>query len=158
MSLSIGQAVPELQLHDSDRKLVKLRENESVSTLLLFFPLAFTSVCTKELCNVRDALAVYNKMKTRVLGISVDSPATLAKFKTEQGINFPLLSDFNREAGQAFDCLYDAFGGWMKGVHKRSAFVFDSQGIIKYAEVLENAGELPDFEKIDKTLKELAAK
>ena len=123
--------------------------------LLLFFPLAFTGVCTKELCSVRDNIAAYNNVNAKVFGISVDSPQTLARFREEQHLNFPLLSDFNKEASASYGCLYDAFIGWMKGVSKRSAFIVDKEGIIQYAEVLENAGDLPDFDKINKTLSSL---
>jgi len=100
----------------------------------------------------RSNIAAYNKVNAKVFGISVDSPQTLSRFKEEQNLNFPLLSDFNKEASAAYGCLYDAFIGWMKGVSKRSAFIIDQNGIIKYAEVLENAGSLPDFEKINETL------
>ena len=155
MSVTIGQKAPEFNLRDTEKKIVTLGEQEGSNVLLLFFPLAFTSVCTKELCSIRDSIAVYNSINARVFGISVDSPQTLARFKEEQRLNFTLLSDFNKEASEAYDCTYDAFIGWMKGVSKRSAFIIDKEGIIQYAEVLENAGDLPDFEKISKTLSSL---
>ena len=155
MGLTIGQNAPEFILHDTEKKIVTLAEFKGNNVLLLFFPLAFTGVCTKELCSVRDNIAAYNNVNAKVFGISVDSPQTLARFKEEQHLNFPLLSDFNKEASVAYDCIYDAFGGWMKGVSKRSAFIIDKEGIIQYAEVLENAGDLPDFEKISKTLSSL---
>jgi glutaredoxin-dependent peroxiredoxin len=122
---------------------------------LLFFPLAFTGVCTKELCAVRDDIARYNNADAVVLGISVDSYATLKKFKAEQGYNFSLLSDFNKEVSTAYDSIYDNFAGWMKGVSKRSAFLIDKNGIIQYAEVLENAGDVPNFEAINQKLGQL---
>lgn len=115
--------------------------------MLLFFPLAFTSTCTTELCNVRDNLKQYEELDAQPLGISVDSLFTLGKFKEEQHLNFPLLSDFNKEASKAYGALYEDFFG-MKGVSKRAAFVIDKQGIVQYAEVLEDAGSLPDFETI----------
>lgn len=155
MRLEIGQNAPEFILHDTEKKIVTLTEFKGDNVLLLFFPLAFTGVCTKELCSVRDNIAVYDNANAKVFGISVDSPQTLARFKEEQHLNFPLLSDFNKEASASYGCLYDAFIGWMKGVSKRSAFVVDKEGIIQYAEVLENAGDLPDFEKISKTLNSL---
>ena len=155
MGLTIGQNAPEFILHDTEKKIVTLAEFKGNNLLLLFFPLAFTGVCTKELCSVRDNIAAYNNVNAKVFGISVDSPQTLARFKEEQHLNFPLLSDFNKEASIVYGCLYDAFIGWMKGVSKRSAFIIDKEGIIQYAEVLENAGDLPDFEKISKTLSSL---
>ena len=155
MTIAKGQQAPAFTLHDTDKKEVSLKDLQGRNVLLVFFPLAFTSVCTKELCGIRDNIALYNNADATVFGISVDSPQTLTKFKEEQGLNFTLLSDFNKEASVAYGCIYDSFGGWMKGVSKRSAFVIDKQGIIQYAEVLENAGELPNFEAIQNTLKNL---
>src|ERR1700712_2957985 len=118
MKPEIGQAAPSFTLHDTDKKEVSLKDQQGKNILLLFFPLAFTGVCTKELCSVRDNIAVYNNTSAAVFGISVDSPQTLAKFKEEQGLNFSILSDFNKEASAAYDSLYESFGGWMHGVSK----------------------------------------
>jgi len=155
MAITSGQPAPDFTLVDSDKQPVTLSAQKGKNVLLLFFPLAFTGTCTKELCSVRDNIAQYNNANAQVYGISVDAPPTLAKFRQEQGLNFPLLSDFNKEASAAFGSLYDIFGGWMKGVSKRSAFVIDKQGIIRYAQVLENAGDLPDFEAINRCLESL---
>ena len=152
MIIQIGQQAPGFNLHDSQKKNVSLSEQKGHNVLLLFFPLAFTSVCTAELCNVRDNIASYNNANAKVFGISVDSPQTLAKFKEDQHLNFTLLSDFNKEASAAFGCLHDVFSGWMHGVSKRSAFIIDKNGIVRYAEVLDNPGSLPNFEAINKTL------
>ena len=152
MSTTIGQQAPDFKLYDTERNVISLEDLKGNNVLLLFFPLAFTGVCTKELCSVRDNIAAYNNINAKVLGISVDSPQTLARFKEEQHLNFPLLSDFNKEASEAYGCIYDSFIGWMKGVSKRSAFIIDKEGTIQYAEVLENAGELPNFEKINEKL------
>jgi peroxiredoxin len=124
--------------------------------LLLFFPQSFTGVCTKELCSVRDNIALYNKANAKVFGISVDSVFTLGKFKEEQQLNFALLSDFNKKISEAYDTIYHDWILDMKGVSKRSAFVIDRKGIVQYAEVLESAGDIPDFEKINAKLNELA--
>ena len=155
MSIAIGQPAPAFTLHDTEKQEVSLKDQEGKNVLLLFFPLAFTGVCTKELCSIRDNIAIYNSANATVFGISVDSPQTLNKFKQEQGLNFSLLSDFNKEASTAYESIYDSFGGWMKGVSKRAAFVIDKQGIIRYSEILENAGELPGFEAIQSILKGL---
>lgn len=152
MKIAAGQKAPDFILHDTTKKEVTLADQQGSNVVLLFFPLAFTGTCTKELCSVRDNIAVYNNTNAKVFGISVDSPQTLAKFREEQGLNFTLLSDFNKEASVAYDTIYSEFGGWMKGVSKRSAFVIDKQGVVRFAQVLENAGELPDFEAIQKTL------
>lgn len=155
MSIQIGQAAPDFTLFDSDKNPVKLSEQKGNNVLLLFFPQAFTSVCTKELCAVRDNIALYNNANAKVFGISVDSVFTLAKFKEEQQFNFPLLSDFNKEVSESFDSIYKDWILNMKGVSKRSAFVIDKKGNIQYAEVLESAGDVPDFEKINAVLNNL---
>jgi peroxiredoxin len=123
--------------------------------LLLFFPQAFTSVCTKELCGVRDNISRYQSVNASVFGISVDSVFTLAKFKEEQQFNFPLLSDFNKEVAEAYGSIYKDWILNMRGVSKRSAFVIDKEGVVQYAEVLESAGDVPDFEKINTVLDSL---
>jgi alkyl hydroperoxide reductase subunit AhpC len=154
--ITVGQKAPDFTLHTSDMNVkITLNELQGKNVLLLFFPQAFTGVCTKELCSVRDNIAQYNNATAEVLGISVDSPFTLAKFKEEQGLNFTLLSDFNKEVSTAYDAIYDSFIGWMKGVSKRAAFIIDKEGIVKYAEVLESAGDLPNFEAINTTLASL---
>jgi peroxiredoxin len=152
MKIEAGQKAPDFTLYDSEKKQVTLSELKGQPVLLLFFPLAFTSTCTKELCSVRDTIGWYNNVNAKVFGISVDSLHTLAKYKAEQELNFPLLSDFNKEVSAAYGSLYEMFGYNMKGVSKRSAFVIDKDGIVRYAEVLENAGEIPDFNKIKKAL------
>lgn len=152
MKIEAGQKAPDFSLYDSAKNKVTLSDLKGKQVLLLFFPAAFTSVCTKELCNVRDNIAQYNQVNAQVLGISVDSVFTLGKFKEEQQLNFPLLSDFNKEASAAYGTLYETFVFDMKGVSKRSAFVIDEAGTVQYAEVLENAGDLPNFEAIEAAL------
>ncbi|HEX7846200.1 MAG TPA: redoxin domain-containing protein [Chitinophagaceae bacterium] len=156
MKIEVGQQAPDFNLYSSDKKQVTLSEQKGKNVLLLFFPLAFTTTCTKELCAVRDSISFYNNSNAEVFGISVDSLHTLAKFKEEQGLNFALLSDFNKDASTAYGSLYDMFGYNMRGVSKRSAFVIDKEGIVRYAEVLENAGHVPDFEAIHQVLSGLS--
>ena len=155
MKIEAGNAAPDFSLFDSEKNKVTLSELKGKNVLLLFFPQAFTGVCTKELCAIRDNIATYNSVNATVLGISVDSVFTLNKFKEEQQYNFPLLSDFNKEVSSLYDTIYQDWILDMKGVSKRSAFVIDKEGIVRYAEVLENAGEVPDFEKIQATLTSL---
>lgn len=156
MSLEVGQLAPDFTLFDSDKNEVTLSAQRDHNVLLLFFPLAFTSVCTAELCSVRDNLSWYNNVNAKVFGISVDALQTLAQFKKDQNLNFTLLSDFNKDVSRAYDSIYEMFGFNMKGVSKRSAFVIDKEGVVRYAEVLENAGLQPDFEKIKDILEKLA--
>lgn len=155
MSVQTGSKAPDFALYSSDKEKITLNEQKGKNVLLLFFPLAFTSVCTAELCSVRDNLTMYNNMNAVVYGISVDSPQTLDRFKKDQNLNFSLLSDFNKEASTNYGAIYDTFAMGMKGVSKRAAFVIDKEGTVRYAEVLENAGEQPNFEEIKKTLESL---
>lgn len=155
MKIEIGQPAPDFSLYDTTKNKVSLSDLKGSNVLLLFFPQAFTSVCTKELCSVRDNIGLYNSANAKVLGISVDSVYTLAKFKESQQYNFPLLSDFNKEVSAAYGSLYDTWKLEMKGVSKRSAFVIDKQGIVRYAEVLENASDEPNYVNINKALAEL---
>lgn len=155
MSSTVGQKAPEFNLMDSDKKPHKLSDHKGKNVLLLFFPAAFTGVCTKELCATRDDLARYNGLNVDVFGISVDMPFSLAKFKEENKLNFPLLSDFNKEAITAYGVKYDEWILGLKGVAKRATFVIDKDGIIQHAEVLEEAGNYPDFDAVNKTLASL---
>ncbi|GAB4094410.1 peroxiredoxin [Flaviaesturariibacter terrae] len=156
--LQIGDAAPDFTLPDSDRKMVSLSQLRGKPVLLLFFPAAFTSVCTAELCSVRDELSRYEELGAQPIGISVDLPFTLARYKEDQGLNFPLLSDFNKEVSKAYNALYEEFILGLKGVSKRAAFVLDGEGKIRYAEVLDNAGEQPDFAAIKAALAGIGAK
>jgi peroxiredoxin len=152
MAIQTGQEAPDFSLFDSAKNKVTLTDYRGKNVLLLFFPVAFTSVCTTELCNIRDGISFYNDSNAQVFGISVDPLFSLAKFKEEQLLNFPLLSDFNKEASTAYDTIYEKWSYDMKGVSKRSAFVIDKDGIVRYAEVLESTADMPNFEAINKTL------
>ena len=152
MKIETGSKAPEFTLYNSEKYKLSLSDYKGKNVLLLFFPLAFTGTCTKELCGVRDNISQYNNSNAEVLGISVDSLYALAKYKEEQHLNFQLLSDFNKEVSTAYGSLYTTFSFGMHGVGKRSAFVIDREGLVQYAEVLENASEIPNFEAIQKTL------
>ena len=152
MKIEIGQQAPDFTLYDSEKNKITLSDLKGQNVLLLFFPLAFTSTCTVELCSVRDNISFYNNVNAKVFGISVDSLQTLARFKQDQHLNFILLSDFNKEVSSIYGSLYEMFGYNMKGVSKRSAFIIDRRGVVQYAEVLENAGAQPDFTEIQKIL------
>lgn len=156
MKPEIGQPAPAFTLYDTAKNKVSLSDLRGHHVLLLFFPQAFTRVCTKELCSIRDEMSVYDNADAKVIGISVDSVFTLAKFREEQRYDFPLLSDFNKEVSKTYGCLYENWILDMKGVSKRSAFVIDRTGILRYAEVLEVAGEEPDYKAIREILDGLA--
>ena len=164
MSNLIGQPAPAFTLFDTDKKATSLADFKGQNVVVLFFPLAFTGVCTAELCSIRDNIGTYNNANAQVLGISVDSLFTLGKFKEEQKLNFPLLSDFNKAASKSFDVLYETFPAFeydvfpafeMQGVSKRSAFVIDKEGVVQYEEVCATPGDLPNFEAIQNVLNTL---
>jgi len=156
MALKKGDNAPYFEVVSTDKETISLSSYDNQNLLLLFFPLAFTGVCTTELCSMRDSIADYNNVNAQILAVSVDSPMVLGKFKEEQGLNFTLASDFNAEACKAYGSMYKEFVLGMKNVAKRSAFVIDGNGTIQYAEVLESAGDLPNFENVMAALKSIA--
>ncbi len=155
MSLQINDQAPDFKLINTEKKTVTLSEHKGQNVLLLFFPLAFTSTCTAELCSTRDDLEFYNKINAVVFGISNDSNFVLKKFKESLNLNFELLADWNKTTSETYGSLYTEFILGMKGVAKRSAFVIDKEGKIKYAEVLEDAGKVPNFDAIKACLEKL---
>jgi peroxiredoxin len=152
MSIQKGQQAPDFSLFNSEKNKVTLADYKGKNLVILFFPLAFTAVCTTELCSVRDNLTTYTNLNAEIVGISVDSLFTLEKFKEEQQYNFALLSDFNKTTAKAYGAFYDEFVLDMQGVAKRASFVVDKEGTVQYAEVLESAGDLPNFEAIKEVL------
>lgn len=152
MSVKVGDKAPSFTLHASDKSEVSLESYRGKNVVLLFFPLAFTGTCTTELCTMRDDIANYDGLDAQILAVSVDSLFSLEKYKQEQNLNFPLLSDFNKDVSKSYGSLYEEFVLGMRGVSKRSAFVIDKDGVIKYAEVLESAGDLPNFDAIKAVL------
>ena len=155
MKIEMGQQAPDFSLYNSDKNKVTLSELRGQNVLLLFFPAAFSGTCTKELCSVRDNISMYNNADAKVFGVSVDTVYSLAKYKEEQNLNFSLLSDFNKEVSAAYGSLYTEWILEMKGVSKRSAFIIDKKIIIRYAQVVENAGDIPDFAAINELLESL---
>ncbi|MBO6524368.1 MAG: redoxin domain-containing protein [Balneolaceae bacterium] len=155
MPISENDKAPDFNLQNTKREFVKLSDYEGDrNVVLLFYPLAFSGVCTTELCSIRDNLKIYEAFDAEVIGISIDSFFVQKAFKDSQNLNFQLLSDFNKEAAKSYGVLYEDFFG-MKGVAKRSAFVIDKSGVIRYAEILEDSSDIPDFEAIQLTLSEL---
>lgn len=156
MEISIGQNAPPFNLFDSDKKNISSDSFAGQPVLILFFPFSFSSVCTAELCSVRDNLQVYNNANVKVVGISVDSLYTLHQFKKEQQINFTLLSDFNKTVSKDFGVLHDIFPTFgMQGVSKRAAFIIDKTGLIQYAEVCATPEDMPDFAAIQSKIASL---
>lgn len=147
-----GDTAPNFTLQNTEGKQVELYSYLNGSKgVVLFFPLAFSSTCTEELCTVRDNMKLYNSMNAKVIGISVDSFFTLKEFKKAQNLNFTLLSDFNKEVSKKYDVLNNDFYG-MVGVAKRAAFVIGEDKQIQYAEILEDASKIPNFRSIKEAL------
>jgi glutaredoxin-dependent peroxiredoxin len=153
MAIQPGQPAPQFTLVSSDKKEISLSDFKGKKVVLHFFPMAFTGVCTTQLCTMRDSFGYYEGVNAQILGISVDSPFTLAKFKEENSYQFPLLSDFNKTVSPAYGAWYEEFVLGLKGVSKRAAFVIDEEQKVIYAEVLESAGDLPDFNAIAEAVK-----
>ena len=143
----VGSKAPDFTLVNQDREPVTLSAERGHPVVLAFFPAAFSSVCTKELCTFRDSLAALNKAKAQVYGISVDTFFTLKAFQQAQGLTFPLLSDFNKEAIRAYGVFNEDMIG-LKGIAKRAVFVLDRDGTVRYREVLEDARNEPDYQKV----------
>jgi glutaredoxin-dependent peroxiredoxin len=155
MSVQVGQKAPDFALKTSkmeDFKLSDLQGKKNV--VVLFVPLAFTSVCTKEFCSVRDSVSSLQNDNTQVVGISVDSPFALDAWAAKEGYNFPLLSDFNKTVSSSYGALYDNLLGF-NGVSKRSAFVIDKSGTVRYAWISEDARNMPEFDAIRACLQQL---
>lgn len=151
--VEVGKPAPEFKLQATTGGEVALSDHRGRNpVVLLFFPLAFTPVCTKELCSVRDDYARFERIGAQVLALSVDSPFTLKVWAEQERFPFPLLSDFNKEVAHAYGALHEDLLG-LKGVAKRSAFVIDWQGMVRYAWVSDDPTRLPDFAAIEEALK-----
>ena len=152
MAITVGQTAPDFTLYADDTEPVQLSELRGRPVVLLFFPGAFTSVCTDELNQVNNDLASFGE-ETQVLGISTDSPFVLQEFKKRHGLDFPLLSDHNADVSALYGAKYDHNFTDMNldRIAKRAAFVIDDEGTVAYAEVLDNAGKMPDLEAIKET-------
>jgi peroxiredoxin len=154
MTLQVGDKAPQFTLPDTSREDVSFPMDPAQNVVLLFVPLAFSGVCTAELCDVSQGLSAYEDLGARVLAISVDSPFALKSWSDQEGITLTLLSDFNKEVSAAYGAQYDDFIG-LKGVAKRSAFVIDKEGVIRHASVSDDPTVLPDFEAIQACLRTL---
>lgn len=147
MSVDVGSKAPDFTLSDQDRVPVTLSAARGRPVVLVFFPAAFSSVCTKELCTFRDSLATLNRAHSQVYGISVDTPWALKAFAVEQGLSFPLLSDFNKQVIRDYGVFNEDMIG-LRGIAKRAVFVVDRDGIVQHRQVLDDARSEPDYERV----------
>jgi glutaredoxin-dependent peroxiredoxin len=158
MPLKVGDKAPEFKLFYQDAKSVSLNDYNGNNIVLLFFPFANSSVCTAEMGQIRDNYEKYEDLNASVIGVSVDSHYALKMWSEKNNFNFPLLSDFNKEVSAKYDSLYDIFAPGKydyNGVSKRSAFVINKEGNIKYLEICNSPGDQPDYNAIEKVLNEL---
>jgi len=128
MSIQIGNKAPEFALYSSEKQLINLSDFRGRNVVLLFFPLAFTRTCTAEMCATRDDMDLYNDLGAEVLGLSIDTPQSLARYKQDNQLNFTLLSDFNKETIHAYDAVYEMFGHNMKGLEKELRLWWTAMG------------------------------
>jgi len=156
MPVDVGSTAPDFTLMDQDRQPVTLSQQRGAPVLLAFFPAAFSSVCTKELCTFRDSLAALNQAGARVFGISVDTFFALKAFQDQQRLTFPLLSDFNKEVIRDYGVFNEDMIG-LKGIAKRAVFVLDPTGVVRHCEVLDDARNEPDYGKALAALKTAGA-
>ena len=158
MAITVGTKAPDFTLKSKDAegvKDIKLSDNFGKrNTVLLFFPLAFTSVCTTEMCEISQGLKAYEDLGAAVYGISVDSPFAQEAWAQREKIRIPLLSDLNKKTAAAYGVLLDDLLGF-GSTSARAAFVIDKQGTIRHAEQTPTPKELPDFAKIQAALKGL---
>lgn len=164
MSIKAGDKAPDFTLvtiAEDGPQIVKLSEQLGSSpVVLVFVPAAFTGVCTTELCDLSSGISAYEDLGAKVFGISGDSPFAQAEWAKKEGITIPLLSDYEHTVATDYGIAYESFlpekNLIFGGVAKRSAFVLDKDGIVRYAEVQDHPKDLPDFEKVKETLKSLA--
>jgi peroxiredoxin len=153
MAAKVGDKAPDFTLYDTEKKPRSLKEFLGKKTVLAFYPGAFTGVCTKEMCTFRDSLSRFNALNAQVVGISVDAPFANKAFATQNNLQFPLLSDFNRTALKAYGIVHEGFSG-LNGysASKRSVFVLDKDGIVRYAWISDNPGVEPNYDEVTKAL------
>lgn len=153
MAIKVGEKAPAFTLVDTEKKPRSLNEFIGKKTVLAFFPGAFTGVCTKEMCTLRDSMSNFNTMNAQVVGISVDSPFANKAFATQNNLQFPLLSDFGRDTVKLYGIELNNFAGLQGYVAaKRSIFVLDNTGTVRYTWVSDNPGVEPIYDEIAKAL------
>ena len=159
MAPRIGQKAPEFALPDTDGKTRSLDEfTKRGKVVLVFFPFAFSGVCDKEMCTFRDGSGTLQDSETQTVGISVDSSYSLRAFAQTYNLQFPLLSDFNRKVSRLYGVLQDPWVGLgYKGVAKRSVFLVDGRGILRYRWVTDVPSKEPPYQEVMKAAEKLTA-
>ena len=148
MSVAVGAAAPDFTLTNQDRQPVTLSEElKKGPVVLAFFPAAFSGVCTTEMCTFRDSMPELGTVKANVLGISTDTFFALKAWADAQTLNFPLLSDYNKEVIARYGVVNPDMIG-LKNISKRAVFVIDRSGVVRHAEVFDDARNEPDYSKV----------
>lgn len=155
MALAIGTKAPDFKLPNTDKKEISLADFAGKNLIIHFFPAAFTGVCTAQMCSNRDDLDYYGGLNASVVGVSVDMLFSLGVFKTQNQINFDLLSDFNKEMIKAYDMVQATFAAGYRDVAKRGVVVVDKAGVVQYVEVTENPGVQVNFEALKAAVEKL---
>src|SRR3954466_13148401 len=156
MAAQVGDKAPDFTLVNQDRESVRLSDQLGAGSIVLaFFPGAFSGVCTKEMCTLRDSMNQLNGMGAKVFGISTDTFFTLKAWADQQKLGFPLLSDYNKETIGAYDVVNPDMIG-LKNIAKRAVIVIDKGGVIRYREALDDARNEPDYGKLKDALGKLA--
>jgi len=156
MAAEVGQQAPAFTLYDSGKQETKLSDSKGKTVVLAFYPGAFTGVCTTEMCTFRDRFDSFNSMNAQVFGISVDGIFAQKAFSDANNLNFPLLSDYNREVVTAYGVALPNFAG-MDGytASQRAVFVIDKSGVIQFKWVGENPGVEPDYDEVQRQVDQL---
>ncbi|MCL4317484.1 MAG: peroxiredoxin [Candidatus Thermoplasmatota archaeon] len=150
--IKVGDKAPDFALPKSRDQKVLLKDLiKNGKAVIAFYPGDFSSVCTNEWCSLRDNFSDFEKLDAKVVGISGDSHFTHEAFKKANSLNFDLLSDYDHQVSKLYNVYYEDFLG-MKGVSKRSVFIVDREGKIRYKWVTEDASKLPDVEEIKREL------
>ncbi|MCJ7731550.1 peroxiredoxin [Candidatus Bathyarchaeota archaeon] len=155
--VDVGSKAPEFTLVNQSMKEVSLGDYRGKNVVLAFYPGAFTSACKKEMCTIRDDIAKLEDLGAQILGISVNDPFSNKAFHEDNVLNFPLLCDYTREVVKKYDVYHENFAG-LQGytAAKRSVFILDADGVVRFKWVSENPGVEPDYNEVKKQLSKLA--
>ena len=156
MPLQVGQQAPGFILPDTEKQKISLESFKGKNIVLFFFPMAWTSTCTKEMCTLQEDYSSYKKLNAEVIGISVDTLYAMKRYKEDFKLDsILLLSDFNKDMIRNYDVVHHDFSNGYKDVAKRATFIIDRGGVIRFIEVLPNLGDFPDLDAVKKVLSEL---
>ena len=153
--IKVGQKAPDFKLLDKDKNEVTLEKFKGKNLIIFFYPMAGTGTCTKEMCSVQDDFKLYESMNASVVGISVDTIFAIKWFTEENKITYTLLSDFNKQTIKDYDVVHHDFAFGYKDVAKRSTFILDKDGIVRFIEILPSPGDLPNMSAIKEALQKI---